>query len=116
MLKVQIGRSEMVWEMKETVRKVFGNEQWDLSQSEPTLLMAQLAVQRIEGTGLSAGVHSDRHSAKLHATRRAKRATSRTSKAFPKAISSTPHTHSSNFFDSVQHLNRRHSRSAFLKN
>ena len=58
MLKALIGRSEIVWEMNETVRTKVGDEQWELRQWEPVLLMAQLAVHWIARTGLSAGVQS----------------------------------------------------------
>ncbi len=58
MLKALIGRSEIVWEMNETMRTRVGDEQWELRQREPGLLMAQLAVHWIARTGLSPGVQS----------------------------------------------------------
>ena len=88
MLKALIGRSEMVWEMNETVRRGVGNEQWELRQRDLLLLMAQLAVLGIEPPGMSGGVHSANLMAIREAMRRAKRAKSRTENAFQKAKSS----------------------------
>ena len=78
MLSALIGRGDMVWKMNDTVQRSILSEQWDPRQKELILLMALLAFQNIEGTGVYAGLRSESQVAIRDAKRRARRANSRT--------------------------------------